>query len=127
MTKPHHRKNSRASKHSSGNYTTAHKPTSHSYNHEPDHLLTSDLDVNKIIKIQAVYRGLKARGYIKDLKKQQRIKKKYFLEEEFNETLNKTNKLSSVKIKSAISSVSNSNILMTKSYRYNCTGALYEG
>lgn len=54
------------------------------------------------------------------LKKQLKVKKKYFLEEEFYETIDKNNHLSIQLIKKADS-------LVTRNYQYNCTGAQYEG
>ena len=69
----------------------------------------------KILKIQSVFRGHRARVMTSILKKAARIKKKYFLEEEFWETIQR-----GVVFKE-------SQKLVKKEYEYKCTGAKYIG
>ena len=63
---------------------------------------------------------------IKEMKMQQRTKKKYFLEEEFNETLDRVNKITQESVKAALARADNQDMaIIIKSYTFNCTGALY--
>ena len=63
---------------------------------------------------------------IKEMKMQQRTKKKYFLEEEFNETLDRVNKITQESVKGALGRADNQEMaIIIKSYTFNCTGALY--
>ena len=68
-----------------------------------------------MIKIQALWRGFKARLISNILKKAIRVKKKYFLDEEFWETISSTAKY-------------NDNLRpVSKEYIYKCSEAKYSG
>ncbi|CDW78312.1 UNKNOWN [Stylonychia lemnae] len=71
--------------------------------------------LDQVIRIQAVIRGVRTRFMTQILKKTLKVKKKYFIDEELWETINKNKifKLSYAKV--------------TKEYVYKCSGAIYNG
>ena len=71
--------------------------------------------INIVVKIQALWRGFRARLISNILKKAMRVKKKYFLDEEFWETVSSTT-IYNDKAKP-----------LGKDYTYKCSGAKYTG
>lgn len=52
-----------------------------------DEALIKQVDESKVLMIQTVWRGYRARLFVSLLKKATKLKKKYFLEEEYWETV----------------------------------------
>jgi hypothetical protein len=72
-------------------------------------------NIKYVVKIQAFWRGFRARLISNILKKAMRVKKKYFLDEEFWETASST-VLFNDRAKPA-----------KRDYTYKCSGAKYTG
>eukprot|EP00347_Sterkiella_histriomuscorum_P004958 403358433 len=80
--------------------------------------------LDQVILIQATIRGFITRYYTKLLKAQLKIKKKYFLDEEYQETISQTNRIN---IQSLKKQQTNTQELTRREYVYKCSGAKYNG
>ena len=85
--------------------------------------------MRKLIGIQKYWRGYRARQFVSLLKKATKVKKKYFLEEEFWETLSTKMWFTIKWISQILKAVTpqKSYALTTKDHKYKSSGAIYSG